>query len=887
MKRSYDYISVKFKENTSHAEINGVFNSFKGFSDKRIDFITKLNNGQTSSVLIVKIKNEVSADHLNLLKSNLSADRRVSNVGMCFTYNDKVLHFTTDEVIVKFKSNVSGFAIQNLNRLYNTKIIEQINSFENTYLISLNPNSIDNVFEVSGKYSITQFVEFAQPNFIRVGMLLAEEFETVPPYVPNDTMIPNMWHIRNTGNNIPDSVLGTPGCDMNMIKAWDITTGNPNVLIAIVDTGIDTNHTDLRDNLCDRTLWYDAYDNDQKPYDEHYHGTGVSGTALAVGNNIQGTAGVAFNCRVMPVRVFGPFPAAATTDLILGKGLNWAWTRGAAIINCSWGGGIPTPFITHAIQNAVNYGRNNMGTIVFGGAGNDDTDIVIYPASMPEVIGVGGLSPCNERKSPTSCDTKGGHGTDWGACYGNNLSLVAPTTYIYTTTLFGGWGLGSGTSVASPLAAGVGALMLSKNINLSGDSVRMIIERTAKKVGNYSYNVMKENGLWNYEMGYGRIDADSCLKMTPAGPTQTYERVPPVINIYPPESRVFTTPISVYADIYDNVGLGIGFNSPRLYFKTLQTNNIQVINGFKISEYRYQFTFPLIPFSEGLYYYIAAQDITPVPNFVTYPVGGAGVNPPGTIPPPKLMFVRNTSTIDSIFISADVPKPIIANSETTFVSVLNNPVSKTILDVNCVIDIQHTYDADLSVSLISPFGTEIVLVAGTGGDGDNFTNTYFDDEASVSIDSSSAQAPFTGIFKPIERLWLLDGENSSGVWKLKVVDNGFGDGGALLNWSLIIKYSTGPDYVIIPGEFSLVKNYPNPFNPKTRIVFNVPRLANVKIVIYDVIGREVKTILNEVRPPRLEDYVDFDATGFASGVYFYSLIAEDDFVESKKMVLLK
>jgi subtilisin-like proprotein convertase family protein len=324
-----------------------------------------------------------------------------------------------------------------------------------------------------------------------------------------------------------------------------------------------------------------------------------------------------------------------------------------------------------------------------------------------------------------------------------------------------------------------------------------------------------------------------------------------------------------------------------LYYKTLQTNNIQVVNAFKISEYRYLFTFPLIPYSEGLFYYIAAQDITPVPNFMTYPLGGAGVNPPGTISPPKFMFVRNTATVDSFYVSSDVPKPILTNAETTFVSVLSNPAGRMILDVNCAIDIEHTYDADLSVSLISPSGTEIVLVAGTGGDGDNFTNTYFDDEAPVSIDSSSAQAPYTGVFKPIERLWLFDGENSSGIWKLKVVDNGPGDGGTLLNWSMVLKYSTGPDYVIIPGEFSLVKNYPNPFNPKTRIVFNVPRLANVKIVIYDAVGREVKTVLNELRPPRLEDYVDFDARGFASGVYFVSLIAEGDFIESRKIVLLK
>jgi subtilisin-like proprotein convertase family protein len=251
------------------------------------------------------------------------------------------------------------------------------------------------------------------------------------------------------------------------------------------------------------------------------------------------------------------------------------------------------------------------------------------------------------------------------------------------------------------------------------------------------------------------------------------------------------------------------------------------------------------------------------------------------------MFVRNTSTLDSTLISTDVPINITPNSETTFVSILNNQVNKTVLDVNCMINVQHTYDADLTFSLISPSGTELVLAGGVGYDGNDFTNTYFDDDASVSIDSSAAQAPYTGVFKPIDKLWLFDGENSFGTWKLRVVDNGFQDGGALLGWSLIIKYSTESDYVNIPGEFSLVKNYPNPFNPKTRIVFNVPKVANVKIVIHDITGKQVKIVLNEIRTPMLEDYVDFDATGLASGVYFYSLIAGTEFVESKRMVLVK
>lgn len=902
MTENKGYIAVKFSDNTPLSEMNKVIGTISPLIESRNDFNASSEGRNRYSVSVVKLKAGVSENSYAVqnIAESMRSFGSVNYTGMCYMYNDKVLHFSLGEVIVKFKNNVSSFDISNLNRLFKTTIIEKINGFENTYLVSINENNSDDVFELSNKYALTQFVEFAHPNFLRSEMLLEagnenkghkdhKSFTSVQntSLTPNDTLVPRMWNLNNTGTNIPSGVVGTPGCDMNMFNAWDVTTGNPNVMIAIVDTGIDTNHTDLRPNLCDRNLWYDAYDNDQKPYDEYYHGTGVSGIPSAAGNNIAGNAGIAFSSQVMPVRVFGPAPAGFTTDLILAKGLNWSWQHGACVINCSWGGGIPGSLITFAILNAVNYGRNGKGAVVFGGAGNADTNVVIYPASMDEVIGVGGLSPCYERKSRTSCDNIGGF-QDWGACYGEGMELVAPCTFIGTTELGGGWCVcGNGTSDSSPMAAGVAALMISKNINISGDSVKLIMEKYARKVGNYNYNVPKENGMWNEEMGYGMIDAKICLDMTPAGPTQIYDQVPPILTIYPPESNVYTSPISVEAVITDNVGLNTSSYGPRLYYKTLQSSQIQVIPGYNVSGSRYRFTFPVIPYSEGLFYYIAAQDVVPVPNYITYPLGGSGVNPPGNIAPQKFMFVRNTNKFDSSFASSDVPIRITADRETSFVSILNNPVNKTILDVNVLLNVQHTFDADLSFSLISPSGTEIILAGGVGVDGNDFTDTYFDDEAAVAIDSSAAAPPFTGVFSPIDKLWLFDGENSLGQWKLRVTDNGFQDGGFLLGWSVIFKYSTEGNNVNLPGNFSLVKNYPNPFNPKTRIIFNVPRTANIKITIYDAAGREVKTIMNEQRTAALEDFVDFDASNFASGVYFYSMQADGEFIESKKMVFVK
>lgn len=910
MTQSEGSLCIRYKDNTSTADMQKVFSKISSISSRKLEFTASSKTNSNYSVQVVTLKQNVT-NNSELLRSTIELLRNnsmVDHVGSAYKYNDNILHFSLGEVIVKFRPNVSATEISNLNKLFKAVSIEKINTFDNTYLVRLDPASSDDVFDLANKYSITTFVEFAHPNFLRTGMLLEVPRDSTKhskhtvknnnstlnsgsstDYMPNDTLVPRMWNLNNTGTNFPlPWITGTPGCDMRMFQAWETTGGNPNVLISITDTGIDTNHTDLRPNLCDRSLWYDAYDNDQKPYDEYYHGTGVSGIAIAVGNNTAGVAGIAYNCKVMPVRVFGPYPAAFTTDLILAKGLNWSWIHGASVINCSWGGGIPGSLISMAIENAVNYGRNNRGAVVVGGSGNTDTNIVLYPASMPEVIGAGGLSPCNERKSTESCDNVGDSLQNWGACYGDGMEVVAPCSFIGTTELGGGWCIcGNGTSDSSPMTAGVAGLIISKNINLSGDSVKMIIEKTARKVGNYSYDVQLENGMWNYEMGYGAVDAAAALDATPFGPSVIYDQVPPLLTIFPPESNRYSVPISVEAIITDNNGLNSASYSPRMYFRTIQSGQIQVAYGSSVGANRFRFTFPLMPYSEGMYYYLAAQDITEIPNFVTYPVGGAGTNPPGTTAPPKFMFVRNTDKYDTTLISTNIPIPITSERETSFVSILNNPVNKTVLDVNVLLNVQHTFDADLTLALISPSGTEIVLTGGVGLDGDNYTDTYFDDEADIAIDSSAALPPFTGRFKPIDKLWLFDGENSGGVWKLKVIDNGFQDGGALLGWSVIFKYSTGSDYVNIPGNFSLVKNYPNPFNPKTRILFNVPVSAIVKITIYDAAGREVKTVLNERRSPALEDFVDFDASDLASGVYFYSMAADGEFIESKKMVLIK
>lgn len=887
----YNYFAVKFDDNAgAQSKENVLDNTFGNLLESKSEIVIGSSDGKKYRTFICKLKSSIDNAAADNFKTSLLKNSNVVFAGTGFTSGGKVIHLATNEIIVQFKKSVSQFDINNLNRLYNTTVIEKVSTFDNLYLLKISSNgsdNTDNAFDLSNRYALTQFVDYAQPNFIRLGMLCSP---------PDDSLLHDMWNIQNTGHNNPFNIQTTPGCDINVIPAWEQTHGNPKVLVALIDTGVDTNHIDLRGNLIDdRSLWYDAFDEDHTPNDQFSHGTAITGIACAIGNNHIGTLGVAFGCKIMPIRAFGPWPDAATTDLILAKALNWAWIHGASVLSNSWGGGIATPVIDHAILNAVHYGRNGKGAVVFAASGNDDTNKVLYPSSMPEVICVGGLSPCNTRKSKVSCDNFNNE-QNWGASYGENLSVVAPTPFIGTTLLLGGWCIcANGTSSSCPQAAAIGALILSKNNNLPGDSVKIIIERSAQKIGNYSYNISKPNGMWNNEMGYGRIDAKFALDLTPAGPSFDYDQVPPVISAYVPASGNFSGGIRFSCQIYDNEMVAGGSNAPRMYYYIEGFPEHYVYTAYRQSNNNWGFLFPSLPYGRKLRFYFAAQDTSSNGNFATYPYGGRGINPPGITAPPRFLFWQNTNVSDTLLASSNVPIPINQQHETTVVSVINSSLYKTLLGATCLINIQHTYLAELNVSLVSPAGTEIVLASGVGNDSDNFINTNFDDYAFTRIDDTSNHAPFTGTFKPIEKLWLLNGENTGGTWKLKVVDNGSGDGGVLNSWSIVLKYSSDYDISNIPSGFTLFNNYPNPFNPVTRIMFSVPYRARVKIIVSDLLGRQVIKLLDDFREPALEDYVDFNTndarvnsgSGLASGVYFYSLIADDKFIESKKMVLLK
>ena len=212
----------------------------------------------------------------------------------------------------------------------------------------------------------------------------------------------------------------------------------------------------------------------------------------------------------------------------------------------------------------------------------------------------------------------------------------------------------------------------------------------------------------------------------------------------------------------------------------------------------------------------------------------------------------------------------------------------TILDVNVrITNVTHTWDSDLSFYLRKgTVGAKIINKV--GGSGDNFVNTVLNDSATTPI--ASGTAPFTGNYIPSAPLapFNFGPGLGDGYWTLAITDTATGDTGALTGWCLIITYQCpvgGIQTIEIPNYYSLSQNYPNPFNPSTSIKFSMPKGDNVKLVIFDILGREVKTLVNEFKNAGTYD-VNFDASTLSSGVYFYRLEA-GEFTDTKRMLLVK
>jgi hypothetical protein len=280
--------------------------------------------------------------------------------------------------------------------------------------------------------------------------------------------------------------------------AWDLTAGRPEVVIAILDTGVYTNHVDLRDGIwtnpgeipgnglddegngfVDDVHGWDFADNDNEVLDDHGHGTHVAGIAAARIDNGLGIAGVAGRATIMPVDVFGG-GIGTYEDLI--RAIVYATDNGARVINMSLG----ASSYSLGEEAAVNYAYSH-GVVLVAAAGNSGLEEQHYPAAHANVIAV----------AATASDDS----LAWFSIRGDWVDVAAPGVSIYSTIPPNGlgesYGSKSGTSMATPHVAALAALALSRNPLLTPDQVRAVIESTADDLGPGGKDIYYGNGRIN------------------------------------------------------------------------------------------------------------------------------------------------------------------------------------------------------------------------------------------------------------------------------------------------------------------------------------------------------------------------------------------------------
>jgi len=373
------------------------------------------------------------------------------------------------------KANTIGGKVIDENNVLRALLIQVPKNAEDAFIkaIEKNPN-----------------VKFAEKNYI------AKALST-----PNDQYWSYQWNMRI----------------IQADDAWDVPPIKQDIVVAVIDTGVQYTHPDLAANIwmnnddCgdgidddsngffDDCRGWDFIDNDNNPMDESGHGTHVAGTIGAITDNVVGVAGLAQQ-MIMPVRVLGP---DGGPDWVVAEGIIYAADNGADVINLSLGCYCPSLTLTeNAIDHAYGLEHN---VLVVAAAGNDNTNFPHFPSGFQNVMSVAATDK-NDKKASYSN-------------FGNTIEIAAPggdsrgghysKTYVLSTYPTDNYAFGIGTSMATPHVSGVAALILSQDSSLTNNVVRDILKNTADDLGDPG---------WDQYYGEGRVNAYAAVNYVSGSP---------------------------------------------------------------------------------------------------------------------------------------------------------------------------------------------------------------------------------------------------------------------------------------------------------------------------------------------------------------------------------
>ncbi len=849
-------------------------------------------------------------------------------------------------------------------------------------------NEIDPYY-LSSKLNNFNEVEWAEPKF-----LYELDFD------PNDPSYSSQWNLSK--------ILAS--------QAWDITQGDTSVIIGIADTGVDWDHPDLNANI-----WvnWDEFPNngidddlngfiddfrgwdfggltgtpDNNPMEDRSdHGTHVAGISSAVTNNGVGISSIGFKSKIMAVKTSQDNIRNSQGLALISfgyEGIVYAADNGAKVINCSWGG----PAYSIFSQEVINY-VTSVGVLVVAAAGNSGTNSSHYPSGYNNVLSVA---------STNSDDTKSGFST-----FGPTIDVSAPGNGIYATWQDNTYAILSGTSMSSPLAAGLAALVWAVfptyNPLQIGEQVRV-----------NSDNVDGLNPAYTQLMGKGRINALNALSNmnsisvrateiefsdeAPGGngdgifsAGETISVGVRFINYLNPTSSLAITLQSknTYSTVvngnfnsgakgtleeFDNLSSKFTFTLSQSLPANAKLDFVLNFSDGSYSDYQWLGTignptyatqagndvsltitskgtlgfndFPSNLQGDGFHFLeesnllfegalILATSSTQVSD-VARNSSGASQNTdftvlqpfileiPGTVADQQGSAIFNddgaggnkigiTTNLES-FSFADIPH----NNYIILKYTLTNNTAFTISNLHAglffdwdLIDGAGTgdvtsYDSlnNLSYTNNTTSGpdTWVTTAAITSG---NFTFWAIknDGDGGFQIydgftDSEKWQTLSNGIGKPTAGPGDISHVVGSGPFSInasETIDVGFviGAGLNLTELQAIVAFARlkYPSLVLsadeenpLPQSFNLLQNYPNPFNPATVISWQLPVSGHVSLKVYDLLGREVAVLVNEVRPAGVYE-IEFDGSNLTSGVFFYRIISAN-YTMTKKMILTK
>ncbi|KID54954.1 peptidase S8 [Pseudoalteromonas luteoviolacea] len=559
-------------------------------------------------------------------------------------------------------------------------------------------------------------VAYVEPNYMVKAMA-----------IPDDSLFDQLWGLNNTGQT-----GGTNDADINAPEAWDISVGSRDVIVGVIDTGVDYTHPDLTANMWINPgeIAGDGIDNDGNgyvddvyginaitdsgdPMDDQGHGTHVSGTIGATGNNTTGVVGVNHEVSIVGCKFLNSSGSGSTADAIkcidYMVGLKNAG-HNVSVLNNSWGGGS----FSQALYDSIT-ASEQAGILFVAAAGNSARDNDVspgYPSSYDHdsVLAVASTTHTDNMSSFSQ----------WGL---QSVDLGAPGSDVLSTVPGGGYSSFSGTSMATPHVAGAAALALAVNPSLTTLELKNLLMQSGKPIADLEGKTVSGKRL---DVHQALIDADP-----------------------EPGFRVIATPVSQQVTAGETATYALTFNSIANWQGEIALTATGDLNGVTLSK-----TTVTPGETAVLSVPTTAETQWGAYNFTVNATSGQlsqqkqvslSVLPQGL----RDFTYENTTSVD-------IPD----NAPEGAISKINIVDPITIFGSNTALNINHTYIGDLLVTLTSPSGTVATLHNLSGGGADDIIGNFASDA--------------------------FNGEVATGEWTLKVVDNAAVDTGTLNNWSVTL-----------------------------------------------------------------------------------------------------